>query len=164
MQRLRLIAAATVNVVGLLGCGASADEPEDQSSSEPADIAPRDQQQPAAAVQSDIESKQLGEVWLFWRTTDDGDLQFQGLLQATPRIESGCLKVGGAIVVWDQANLSVAEGLVAELQAGQVLGEVSLGGGVPPASLTMGITQQCGSGDVVFNGSSEVSVADLSDN
>jgi hypothetical protein len=163
MQRLRLIAAATMNVGGLLGCGASADEPDDQSTSEPADIAPREQQQPAA-VQSDIESKQIGEVWLFWRTTDDGDLQFQGLLQAAPRIESGCLKVGGAIVVWEQANLSVAEGLVAELQAGQVVGEVSLGGGVPPASLTMGITQQCGSGAVVFNGSSEVSVADISDN
>ena len=163
MRRLRLIAAATVNVVGLLGCGASADEPEDQSSSEPADIAPRDQQQPAPVL-SDIKSKQIGEVWLFWRTTDDGDLQFQALLQATPRIESGCLKVGGAIVVWDQANLSIAEGLVAELQAGQVVGEVSLGGGVLPASLTMGIAQQCGSGEVVFNSSSEVSVADISDN
>jgi hypothetical protein len=161
MQRLRLIAAVAVNVVGHLGCGASADEPEDESSSQPVAIAPRDQQQPATAVQSDIESKQIGDVWLFWHTTDDGDLQFQGLLQATPRIESGCLKVGDLVVVWDQANLSVAEGVVAELQAGRVVGEVSLGGGVLPA---MGITQQCGSGDVVLNNASEVTVAAMSDN
>lgn len=164
MRRILLIAAAAVNLVGLLGCGGSAGEPDVQSISEPTNIAPRHQQQPATPAQSDIESKQIGDVWLFWRTTDDGDLQFQGLLRAAPRIESGCLKVGDAIVVWDQANLSVAESLVAELQAGQVVGEVSLGGGTAPASLTMEITQQCSSGAVVFNNASEVSVADMSDN
>ena len=164
MRRILLIAAAAVNSVGLLGCGGSAGEPEVQSNSEPTNIAPRHQQQPATPVQSDIESQQIGDVWVFWRTADDGDLQFQGLLRAAPRIESGCLKVGDAIVIWDQANLSVAEGLVAELQAAQVVGEVSLGGGTAPARLTMEITQQCSSGAVVFNNSSEVSVADISDN
>jgi hypothetical protein len=163
MQRLLSIAVAAVNAVGLLGCGASAGEPE-------ADADRLQDQQPLpvvvpppVAVQSDIESKQIGDVWLFSRTPDEDEIQFQGLLQATPRIESGCLKVGDVVVVWDQANLTVAEGLVTELQAGQFVGEVSLGGGVPPARLTMEIEEQCSSGAVVFNTSSEVSVAAMSD-
>jgi hypothetical protein len=163
MQRLLSIAAAAVNAVGLLGCGASAGELEADADRLQDQQPPPVAVPPPAAVQSDIESKQIGDVWLFWRTPDEDEIQFQGLLQATPRIENGCLEVGYVVVVWDQANLRVAEGLVAELQAGQFVGEVSLGGGVPPARLTMEIEERCSSGAVVFNSSSEVSVAAMSD-
>jgi hypothetical protein len=161
MQRILWIAAAAVNAVGLVGCGAessSAGETEHQASSWPTYIAPS---QAPTAMQSYVNAKQIGGVSLFWHPAES--YGFRGLLQATPRIDGGCLKVGDAVVVWDEANLSVAEDLLAGLQAGQVVGEVSLGGGVLPDHLTLEIRQQCASDAVVYNNGSRVSVVDISD-
>jgi hypothetical protein len=164
MQRILLIAAAAVNAAGLNGCGTEASTANEPP--EPQVILPpesQDEQVPPTALEYAIESKQRGGVWLFWDTVPD---YAQGLLQATPRIDSGCLQIGEAVVVWDEANLGVAEDLVAQLQAGQVVGEVSLGGGggLVDSPLTLGVKQRCGLDVVVFNNPSEVTVVDVSDN
>jgi hypothetical protein len=164
MQRILVIAAAAVNAVGLIGCGteaSSADEPPEPQVSLPPES--QDEEVPPSALEYDIESKQRGGVWLFWDTVPD---YAEGLLKAAPRVDSGCLQIGEAVVVWDEANLDVAEDLVAKLQAGQVVGEVSLGGGgvVVDSPLTLGIKQRCGLDVVVFNNPSEVTVVDVSDN
>lgn len=164
MQRILWIAAAAVNAVGLMGCGTdalSANEPPEPRVSLPPES--QVEQMPPPAREYDIESKQRGGVWLFWDTVPD---YADGLLKAAPRIDSGCLQIGEAVVVWDEANLGVAEDLVAQLQAGQVVGEVSLGGGVGlvDSPLTLGVKQRCGLDVVVFNNPSEVTVVDVADN